>query len=145
MHIKNLFMSRDGRRSSVHITRIGRIMCLIGIGLVPSIGPAHANLSLEASEVIEARTGNFDDNCMYKDITLVGKVRVVNHFPDIRVKIVPRWPDLKVKKVNSFARLCGEWQFVESFPDFTIQYVDSFPDIEIAWVESWPGMPLNTL
>jgi hypothetical protein len=48
---------------------------------------------------------------------------------------------VKVKKVSSFADDCGEWQFVDSFPDFKIQYVDSFPDVEVAWVDSFPGLP----
>jgi hypothetical protein len=57
------------------------------------------------------------------------------------VQIVKSFPDLKVKKVNSFPNKVGEWQFVDSFPDFTIQYVDSFPDIKIQFVNSFPGVP----
>ena len=49
------------------------------------------------------------------------------------------FPDLKVKTVDSFADACGEWEFVDSFPDFTVQFVDSFPDIKIEFVERFPG------
>ena len=49
-----------------------------------------------------------------------GKVKVVDSFPDIRVKTVKSFPDLKVKQVKSFADDCGEWQFVDSFPDFDL-------------------------
>jgi hypothetical protein len=86
-------------------------------------------------------TGAIGADCSFRGKKLAGKVKVVDSFPDIRVKAVSSFPDLKVKKVSSFADACGEWQFVESFPDLKIQYVDSFPDIEIAWVDSFPGMP----
>jgi hypothetical protein len=88
-----------------------------------------------------AGTGAIGADCTFRGKKLSGKVKVVDSFPDIRVKAVSSFPDLKVKKVSSFADSCGEWQFVDSFPDLKIQYVDSFPDIEIAWVDSFPGMP----
>jgi hypothetical protein len=44
-----------------------------------------------------------------------------------------------VKFVNSFPNSCGEWQIVDSFPDFTVQVVDSFPDITIQRVDAFPG------
>ena len=74
----------------------------------------------------------------YNGIKLCGKVKVVTHNADI--KVVDSFPDLKVKKVNSFPDHNGEWQFVESFPDFTIQYVESFPDIKIKFVNAFPGV-----
>jgi hypothetical protein len=86
-------------------------------------------------------TGNIAADCTFNGKLLGGKVKVVDSFPDVRVKAVSSFPDLKVKKVSSFADSCGEWQFVDSFPDLKIQYVDSFPDVEIAWVDSFPGMP----
>ena len=66
----------------------------------------------------------------YKGIRLAGKVRVVEHFPDIKVKVVNNFPDE-----------IGEWQFVEHFEDFSIQYVDSFEDIRVQFVTSFPGVP----
>jgi hypothetical protein len=86
-------------------------------------------------------TGSIGADCTFRGKLLAGKVKVVDSFPDVRVKAVRSFPDLKVKRVTSFADSCGEWQFVDSFPDLKIQYVDSFPDIEIAWVDSFPGMP----
>lgn len=76
----------------------------------------------------------------YKGIKLCGKVKVVKNFADIKVQVVKSFPDLKVKKVTSFPDKIGEWQFVDSFPDFTIQFVDSFPDIKIQYVSSFPGV-----
>ena len=76
----------------------------------------------------------------YKGIKLCGKVRVVEHFADIKVKVVDSFPDLKVKVVDSFPDDIGEWKFVEYGEDFTVQFVDSFPDIKIKYVNSFPGV-----
>ena len=56
-----------------------------------------------------------------------------------KVQIVSSFPDIKVQKVTSFPDGPGKWQFVTSFPDFTIQLVDSFPDIKVQYVDSFPG------
>ena len=79
------------------------------------------------------------DGC-YKGIKLCGRVKVVEHFADIKVKVVDSFPDLKVKVVDSFPDDIGEWKFVESGEDFTVQFVDSFPDIKIKYVNSFPGV-----
>ena len=81
---------------------------------------------------------NQDD--YYKGIKLCGRVKVVEHFADIKVKVVDSFPDLKVKVVDSFPDDIGEWKFVESGEDFTVQFVDSFPDIKIKYVNSFPGV-----
>ena len=76
----------------------------------------------------------------YKGIKLCGRVKVVEHFADIKVKVVDSFPDIKVKVVESFPDDIGEWKFVESGEDFTVQLVDSFPDIKIKYVNSFPGV-----
>src|ERR1044071_6280924 len=76
--------------------------------------------------------------CMIKDKELKGKVQVVNSFADFKVQVVTSFPDLRVQKVNSFPDACGKWEFVKSFPDFTVQFVDSFPDFTIQYVDSFP-------
>lgn len=68
-----------------------------------------------------------------------GKIQFVTSFPDYTVKIVGSFADLHVKIVTSFPDGPGEWQIVESFPDFRIQVVESFPDFTIRYVESFPG------
>ena len=78
--------------------------------------------------------------CSINGIKLAGKVKVVKSFADFKVKVVSSFPDIEVKKVGSFPDDCGEWKFVDSFPDFTIQYVDSFPDFSIRMVDSFPGV-----
>ena len=76
----------------------------------------------------------------YKGIRLNGKVKVVDHFPDIKVKVVDSFPDIRVKTVDSFPDEIGEWQFVEYGEDFTIQFVESFPDIKVKFVDAFPGV-----
>jgi hypothetical protein len=77
--------------------------------------------------------------CTIGGKALYGRVQVVKSFPDFKVQIVSSFPDLKVMRVMSFPDACGKWQFVDSFPDFTIEYVDGFPDFTIEFVESFPG------
>ncbi|MCT7974067.1 hypothetical protein [Laspinema olomoucense] len=92
--------------------------------------------------VTPARSENkVDANCTYNDISLYGKVQIVESFPDLKIQMVASFPDLRVKMVNSFPDGCGKWQVVEAFPDFKIQVVDSFPDLKIKWVDSSPGLP----
>lgn len=80
------------------------------------------------------------ESCTYKGQPLYGKVKIVNHFPDIKVQSVSSFPDLKVQVVTSFPDKCGRWQFVESFPDLKVEFVESFPDLKIKFVESFPGV-----
>ena len=71
---------------------------------------------------------------------LYGKVRVVEHYADFKVKVVENYPDLKVKVVEHYADEPGEWQFVENYPDFTIQFVENYPDFTIKYVGQYPGV-----
>lgn len=66
---------------------------------------------------------------VFKGVPLKGRVKVVTSFPTFRVKVVSHFFDLRVKKVTSSALRVGEWQFVTSFEDFSIQYVTSFPGV----------------
>lgn len=93
-----------------------------------------------SSEIAMGKDLAIEGDCTCKGIPLYGRVKVVENFADFKVKIVSSFPDLKVKTVSSFPDDCGEWQFVESFLDFTIQFVESFPDFTIQYVESFPGL-----
>ena len=73
---------------------------------------------LLSAAVLSAANPIDKKSCSINGIKLAGKVKVVKSFPDD----------------------CGEWQFVESFPDFTIKYVDSFPDFTIRMTDSFPGV-----
>lgn len=96
------------------------------------------------AQIITSQAINSDSpvtkDCKCQGKVLKGKVKIVNSFPDFKVKVVSAFEDLKVKNVSSFPDDCGEWQFVESFPDFTIQFVESFPDFTIKFVDAFPGV-----
>lgn len=77
--------------------------------------------------------------CSLNGTLLYGKVEVVTSFPDFKVKVVDNFPDLEVQTVTNFPDSCGKWQFVEHFPDFTVQFVENFPDFTIRYVEHFPG------
>ena len=85
------------------------------------------------------------ENCTYtnkdgKTFNLYGKVKIVEHFPDIKVQLVDSFEDLDVKLVESFPDQCGKVKIVESFPDVKVQIVEHFPDIKVKIVESFPGV-----
>lgn len=80
------------------------------------------------------------DGCC-NGIRLAGKVRIVSHGGDLKVKTVDAFPDLNVKAVSAFPHRLGEWQFVSSGENFTIQFVDYFPDLTIRFVTAFPGLP----
>lgn len=80
-------------------------------------------------------------NCTCKGIPLYGRVKVITSSADFDVKIIEHSADLDVKVVEHTAGRCGEWQFVEHAPDFTIRLVEHAPDFEIRMVEHAPGIP----
>ena len=91
------------------------------------------------------KVGIDKENCTFtnkdgKTFNLYGKVKIVEHFPDIKVQIVDSFEDLDVKVVESFPDQCGKVKLVEHFPDVKVQIVNSFPDIKVKIVESFPGV-----
>jgi len=82
--------------------------------------------------------GRIECDCTFKGIPLFGRVQYVTSFPDITVRETP-FPDLRVRE-GSFADNCGEWEIVESSPDFRVQIVKAFEDFGIEY-SSFPGIP----
>ncbi len=79
-------------------------------------------------------------DCTYQGIRLYGRVKVVDFMPDFYVQRVDFMPDLRVQETVFEGNSCGEWKFVDSMPDFTIQYVDFMPDFTIQFVHFMPGL-----
>ena len=71
-----------------------------------------------------ARKANME-HAMIRTLLGAGTV-IVNSFGDFKVQVVSSFPDLKVQKVNSFPDACGKWEFVKSFPDFTIEHFSGY-------------------
>jgi hypothetical protein len=82
--------------------------------------------------------GRIRCDCTFNGITLFGRVQYVTNFADITVRETP-FPDLRVRE-GAFADTCGEWEIVESFPDFTVEIVTSFEDFGIEY-SAFPGIP----
>jgi len=82
-------------------------------------------LTIVLSSFLLSNTNTQLNDCTCKNKVLSGRVKIVKSNADFKVKIVDSFPDLRVKKVNSFPIHCGEWQFVDSGEDFTIQFVSS--------------------
>lgn len=81
--------------------------------------------------------------CEFQGHTLKGRVRIVDSFPDFKVKIEEDEDEaeLHVRRVSSTAEMCGEWQFVDGMADFTVRFVEYGEDFTIAWVKTKPGIP----
>lgn len=93
----------------------------------------------------DKKTGINKENCTFtnkdgKTFNLYGKVKIVEHFPDVKVQIVDSFEDLDVKIVEHFPDQCGKVKLVESFPDVKVQIVNSFPDIKVKIVDAFPGV-----
>lgn len=87
-----------------------------------------------------AKAGEVGADCIFDGRKLFGDVKIVDSFPDFKVKKVSSLADIKVKEVANFATNCGDWRYVNSFPDFTVQFVDSFADFTIQEVSAFPGV-----
>lgn len=108
--------------------------------LIALAGPAAA----EVPDVnVEGGVGGDHRPCDFRGHTLMGRVRVVDAFPDFSVKLEDdeKEAELRVRRVEGPAELCGEWQFVDGMADFTIRFVEYGEDFKIAWVKDKPGIP----
>jgi len=94
---------------------------------------------LSANDQVAAIEALKNGNCAYKGFQFSGRVKIVEHFPDIRVKYVKHFADIRVKFVEHFPNDCGEWQIVDHFPNLKVKIVDHFEDIKIKKVNHFPG------
>ena len=65
-------------------------------------------------------------------------MQYVDDFPMITVRESP-FPDLRVRE-GSFADSSGEWEIVDSVPDFTVQIVTTLEGFDVEY-SSFPGIP----
>lgn len=84
--------------------------------------------------------GPIADDCTCKGIKLWGQVKIVDQYPDFRVKVVTSHENLTVQVVKSYPDKCGKWQFVDYFEDFKIQLVDFSEDFTIRFDPYFPGL-----
>jgi hypothetical protein len=114
-------------------------MAVAGIGL----------LLTNSASAAPSPTGAIPKACYLYGTLLAGKVQVVttpfgsptDSVPTFKVQRVTAFPDLKVQEVRNFPTNCGQWQYVNSSPDFKVRFVRSFPDFKVQFVRSFPGVP----
>jgi len=80
------------------------------------------------------------ETCSYNGIQLYGKVKIVEHFPDITIQVVENFADIDVKIVEEFPDECGKWKLVENFPDFKVKIVNKNADIKVRFIKYFPGV-----
>ncbi len=71
-----------------------------------------------------------------------GRIQVVDHFPDVRVRVVQGIADMEVRVVDAFPNRQGRWQFVDHFPDFRVQFVQHHADFTVRLVGQ-NGRPMS--
>jgi hypothetical protein len=73
----------------------------------------------------------------YSDFSKIGgRVQFMDELPHDKVKAVNSSPDLRVQIVRHSPDSPGQWQLVDSFPDYKIQMVDANPDFTIEYVNA---------
>lgn len=96
-------------------------------------------LILLALAPLPVLAGNLSD-CSYNGTPLYGKVRVVEHFGDLKIREVQHFADLKVEIVSIGPNNCGQWEFVSMGEDFTVEFVTIGEDFTVEFVNMAPGI-----
>ncbi len=101
---------------------------------------------MTASANAQAPGGVVNDQrpCEFNGHRLMGKVRIVDSFPDFNVKVMDEEnrAELRVRRLSADTpQVCGEWLIVDGLADFTVRLVDSGEDFRIVWVKEDPGIP----
>ncbi len=79
--------------------------------------------------------------CTFRGMQLSDKVQKVENYGDLKAEVVSYDADLEVDTNESYPSKCGEWKFVEDYPDFKVQFVSYGGDIKIRYVSYSPGVP----
>lgn len=109
------------------------------------LGPILA-LCLITAASAQAPGGVVNDQrpCEFRGHRLMGKVRIVDSFPDFNVKVMDEEnrAELRVRRLSAGTpEVCGEWQIVDGLADFTVRFVETGEDFRIVWVKDDPGIP----
>lgn len=71
--------------------------------------------------------------CKFNGVTLTGRAKVVSAGGQIKVRVVPGVADFGVRTADRPGGKCGEWRFVSTQADFTVEIVDSGEDFTISF------------
>ncbi|MCP4873446.1 MAG: hypothetical protein GY898_32555 [Proteobacteria bacterium] len=121
------------------MTRLLVALSVAAATLVLSPRPAEELSKADAFGLELAACAQAGDKGKPDKCALFGKIKYVEHFPDVKVQVVEHFPDIKVKVVEHFPDDPGEWKMVEHFPDYEVQIVEHFPDYKVKFVEHFPS------
>lgn len=72
-------------------------------------------------------------SCKFNGVALSGRAKVVSAGGQIKVRVVPGVSDFGVRTADRATGKCGDWRFVSTQPDFTVEIVDSGEDFTISF------------
>ena len=72
-------------------------------------------------------------SCKFNGVALTGRAKVVSAGGQIKVRVVPGVADFGVRTADRSTGKCGEWRFVSTQADFTVEIVDSGEDFTISF------------
>ena len=107
---------------------------------MPTVQPSQASGALTSSTASSATTQPQSKNilklfssCKFNGVALSGRAKVVSAGGQIKVRVVPGVADFGVRTADRATGKCGDWRFVSTQADFTVEIVDSGEDFTISF------------
>ena len=72
-------------------------------------------------------------SCKFNNILLSGRAKVVSAGGQFKVRVAPGVADFGVRTADRSTGKCGDWRFVSTQADFTVEIVDSGEDFTISF------------
>ena len=97
-------------------------------GAATSAAPASAPTQPQSKSILKSFP-----SCKFNGVALTGRAKVVSAGGQIKVRVVPGVADFGVRTADRSTGKCGEWRFVSTQADFTVEIVDSGEDFTISF------------
>jgi hypothetical protein len=97
-------------------------------GAATSAAPASAPTQPQSKSILKSFP-----SCKFNVVALTGRAKVVSAGGQIKVRVVPGVADFGVRTADRSTGKCGEWRFVSTQADFTVEIVDSGEDFTISF------------
>ena len=107
---------------------------------MPTAQPSQASGALASSTTSSSTTQSQSKSilksflsCKFNGVLLAGRAKVVSVGGQIKVRVVPGVADFGVRTADRATGKCGDWRFVSTQADFTVEIVDSGEDFTISF------------
>ena len=97
-------------------------------GAATSAAPASAPTQPQSKSILKSFP-----SCKFNGVALTDRAKVVSAGGQIKVRVVPGVADFGVRTADRSTGKCGEWRFVSTQADFTVEIVDSGEDFTISF------------